>query len=129
MAKVRGGDEAGSEPTPYQVHVGWSGPTQSTFNVNWRTDGEGTTFARILYGTSESAVAGADDDTAEGVSMQNGHTLVYETATTNLIELDGRVTLLRAASGPEKEVAATAKSMSALDPGRRSATPNERAVL
>ncbi|HJL06197.1 MAG TPA: fibronectin type III domain-containing protein [Polyangiaceae bacterium LLY-WYZ-15_(1-7)] len=89
----RGGDEAGSEPTPYQVHVGWSGPTQSTFNVNWRTDGEGTTFARILYGTSESAVAGADDDTAEGVSMQNGHTLVYETATTNLIELDGRVTL------------------------------------
>lgn len=71
------GEEVGSSPTPTQLHLGWAGPTESTFAVNWRSDLE-TTVSTVLYGTDRAAVeAATGPDAAAGVLAQSGHHILF----------------------------------------------------
>ena len=77
----------GSDPAPDHIHVGISGPAHEGFNVNWRTD-EDTHASMILYGTDEAAVTAADA-AAGDVLAANGHELLYETVTTDILNPEG----------------------------------------
>ena len=70
-------DALGPMPSPDFVHASFAGPTDSSFAVNWRTDGE-TTVTQLLYGTDEAAVAVADAaDEPAGVIANVGHHVLF----------------------------------------------------
>jgi hypothetical protein len=68
----------GPQPTPQHIHLGWAGPTSSTFVANWKTD-NGTTATQLLYGTDSERVAAADGP-SDGVQRITGHHMLYSSA-------------------------------------------------
>jgi hypothetical protein len=72
-------DVLGATPAPDHLHASFSGPATTTFAVNWRTVGSDTLAAQVLYGTDQVAVAAADGP-GTGVSVQSGHSVVYDRA-------------------------------------------------
>jgi hypothetical protein len=72
-------DVFGATPTADHVHVSWSGPTETTMTVIWRSDVD-TLASSVLVGTDEAAVMAADGATT-GVTRQDGHTVLYSSAT------------------------------------------------
>jgi len=67
----------GATPAPDHIHTSFAGPATSTFAVNWRTRGDDTRAAQVLYGTDEAAVTAADGPGA-GVLAQDGHSFSYD---------------------------------------------------
>ena len=65
----------GAAPVPDHVHLGWAGPTASTFAVNWRTDGD-TMPSRVLFGTDPTALAAAEGPGGD-IREQRGHSFAY----------------------------------------------------
>lgn len=74
---ARGVDTFGATTELDHIHVGWAGPTDTTFAVNWRSDVD-TLASSILLGTDRAAVMAADGATA-GVELVNGHYALYST--------------------------------------------------
>ncbi len=73
-----GQDVFGSDATPRHVHVGWAGPTDTTFTLNWQTD-EATLASDLVFGTDQAMVQAADGATAS-VHLQHGHYMLYPAA-------------------------------------------------
>ena len=71
-----GTDAVGASSAPTHVHVSWAGVPATTFAVNWRTDTD-TKVTQLLYGTDQAAVTAADGAGA-GVTLQEGHTLLFK---------------------------------------------------
>ncbi len=74
----RSSDVFGASPTFDHVHVSWSGPTDTTVTVIWRSDLD-TLASSVLIGTDQAAVMAADGATT-GVTRQDGHTVLYSSA-------------------------------------------------
>lgn len=74
----RSSDVFGASPTFDHVHVGWSGPTDTTVAVTWRSDAD-TLASSILIGTDQATVMAADGATT-GVDRHDGHTILYSSA-------------------------------------------------
>lgn len=70
-------DNVGATPAPDHLHASFSGPAATSFAVNWRTVGTDTLASQVLYGTDEAVVTAADGAGA-GVTVQSGHSLVYD---------------------------------------------------
>ncbi len=72
-------DVFGASPTTDHVHVSWSAATDSTMTVIWRSDMD-TLASSVLIGTDQAAVMAADGATT-GVARQDGHAMLYSSAT------------------------------------------------
>lgn len=70
------GSQPGKEAAPRHLHVGWAGPTSTSFVASWTTD-EQTTLTVVLYGTDETAVGSAADG-GGAVRRAAGHHLLLE---------------------------------------------------
>ena len=86
IAPGMSGTTFGEDPTPHHIHAGWAGETSTTFNVIWETDAE-TDVTQILYGTDEGMVSAADGASGD-VTLVEGHTFSYPTATLSIVDLD-----------------------------------------
>lgn len=65
----------GADPSPDHLHVGWAGPTDSTFAVNWRTDND-TTTSQLLYASSREELDLADGP-GGSVERVSGHHILF----------------------------------------------------